>query len=120
MSATLIIINLLFGPLLLIIALFLKAYPPKKINWIYGYRTTRSRKSQEAWDASNKYANDLMLWVAIITTICQIVLYFVFTPETALLIACSIMTILLIAAIFVVENFLKENFDSEGKRKISQ
>ena len=30
------------------------ACPPRQINEFYGYRTTRSRKSQEAWDFAQK------------------------------------------------------------------
>ncbi|WP_462250354.1 SdpI family protein [Ekhidna sp.] len=116
MSTSFILINLAIGPLLLIISLLIKAFPPRKINWAYGYRTNRSRKSQEAWDESNKYANDLMLWVAIATTIAQIVLYFVTSPANALLISCVIMTTLLIAIVVVVENYLKNNFDNDGKK----
>ena len=36
-------------------------YPPKKINRLYGfYRTTRSCKSQEAWDFAQRYSAKLM------------------------------------------------------------
>ena len=35
-------------------------YPPKKINGLYGYRTTRSRKSQEAWDFAQRYSAKLL------------------------------------------------------------
>ena len=35
-------------------------YPPKKINGLYGYRTTRSRKSQETWDFAQRYSAKLM------------------------------------------------------------
>ena len=34
--------------------------PPKKINEFYGYRTTRSCKSQEAWDFAQRYSAKLM------------------------------------------------------------
>jgi uncharacterized membrane protein len=35
-------------------------YPPKKINEFYGYRTTRSRKSKEAWNFAQRYSAKLM------------------------------------------------------------
>ena len=35
-------------------------YPPKKINEFYGYRTSRSHKSQEAWDFAQRYSAKLM------------------------------------------------------------
>ena len=34
--------------------------PPKKINEFYGYRTARSRKSQEAWDFAQRYSAKLI------------------------------------------------------------
>jgi uncharacterized membrane protein len=36
-------------------------HPPKKINSIAGYRTTRSMQSQEAWDEAQTYSSKLML-----------------------------------------------------------
>jgi uncharacterized membrane protein len=36
-------------------------FPPKKINGIYGYRTSRSMKSQENWDIAQRYSSQLML-----------------------------------------------------------
>lgn len=74
-------------------------------------------KSQEAWGASNKYSFELMIWVAVITTVCQVVTYLLFEPATALLISCAVMCILLITIIVVVEKYLKENFDKEGNPK---
>lgn len=117
MSTALIISNLAVGPLLLAFAILFKVFPPKKINALYGYRTTRSMKSQEAWDAANQYANDLMMWVAILTIIAQLCLHFFFPRAAAILTSCGIMTVLLVVSLFVVENFLKRNFDENGVRK---
>ena len=44
----------------LVIGLVFWMCPPKKINGFYGYRTTRSRKSQEAWDFAQRYSAKLM------------------------------------------------------------
>ena len=44
----------------LVVGLVFWMYPPKKINEFYGYRTTRSRKSQEAWDFAQRYSAKLM------------------------------------------------------------
>ncbi|MFP5528620.1 SdpI family protein [Peptococcus simiae] len=35
--------------ILLVFGFFFYKYPPQKINNLYGYRTTQSKKSQEAW-----------------------------------------------------------------------
>lgn len=76
-------------------------------------------RSKESWEAANIYAYDLMLWVAIITTICQIVMYFFLSPESTLLIASVILCVLLVAIIPVVERYLIKNFDEKGKPKES-
>ena len=54
-------------PLFLVgLAFFIAAFitikfPPRKINGIYGYRTSRSMKSQENWDIAQRYSSQLML-----------------------------------------------------------
>ena len=35
--------------------IFLK-YPPREINWFYGYRTNSSMKSQQRWDFAQAYS----------------------------------------------------------------
>ena len=44
----------------LVVGIVFWKYPPKKINEFYGYRTTRSRKSQEAWDFAQRYSAKLL------------------------------------------------------------
>ena len=46
--------------ILTVIGLVFWTYPPKKINGLYGYRTTRSCKSQEAWDFAQRYSAKLI------------------------------------------------------------
>ena len=107
--------NILIGPLLLVLAIIFKLFPPKNRNWLYGYRTTRSMKSQEAWDASNRYAMQLMLWVAIVTSVVQGGMYVLINPKTALLGGTVVMCLLLVAIIPITEKYLKDNFDKNGE-----
>ena len=44
-------------------------YPPKKINEFYGYRTTLSRKSQEAWDFAQRYSAKLMTMFGLVALV---------------------------------------------------
>jgi len=45
----------------LIVGWYMKNHPPQKINGLYGYRTKRSKKSQENWDFAQIYSsNELM------------------------------------------------------------
>ena len=43
--------------------------PPKKVNEFYGYRTTLSRKSQEAWDFAQRYSAKLMTMFGLVALI---------------------------------------------------
>jgi len=36
-------------------------FPPKKINYLYGYRTAASMKNQQTWDEANKYSANYMI-----------------------------------------------------------
>ena len=46
--------------IILVVGIVFRMYPPKKINGLYGYRTTRSCKSQEAWDFAQRYSAKLI------------------------------------------------------------
>lgn len=49
-------------------AIFLK-HPPREINGIYGYRTSRSMASQETWDYAHAYFGKLWFIIGIIMLI---------------------------------------------------
>lgn len=53
----------------LVVGVVFWMYPPKKINEFYGYRTTRSRKSQEAWDFAQTYSAKLMTVLGLVALI---------------------------------------------------
>jgi len=68
-------------------------------------------KSQEAWDFANQYSNQLLLKVAIITTIIQLITYLLLEPSQSILLAATVLVIGVIAVLPMTENRLKERFD---------
>jgi uncharacterized membrane protein len=56
-------IVLLGGTVLFLAGLISRIFPPKKINWFYGFRTLKSMKSQEAWVAANQYSSRLSIYL---------------------------------------------------------
>lgn len=46
---------------LLIFFIIFKIFPPKKINHLYGYRTSGSMKNIYAWNLANKYSSTLLI-----------------------------------------------------------
>lgn len=110
------LIHLMFGPLLLTISLLYKAFPPKKINYLYGYRTSRSMKSEQAWQVANKMSAHLMMWASLLTCAAQAVLYATGMSVVSYMgWSSGIMVVALLATLPPVETHLKKNFDDQGR-----
>ena len=55
----------LSGGIFYLAALVLSKFPPKKINYLYGYRTKASMKSQESWNFSQNYTSKKMKYMSL-------------------------------------------------------
>ena len=97
--------------------------PPKTINWGYGYRTSRSTKSQEAWDFAHQYAGSLWFkwgkWLLILTVV---VMLAVIGRDKDLIgnvgsVLCFVQLVPMLYVIAPTEQALKRNFDSKGRPK---
>ncbi|SEA20007.1 SdpI family protein [Bizionia paragorgiae] len=51
----------LVGIIFFAVGVIMLLFPPKKINVLYGYRTTRSMKNQEQWDFAQNYSSKLLI-----------------------------------------------------------
>ncbi|RZJ67926.1 MAG: SdpI family protein [Flavobacterium sp.] len=52
---------LLVGLIFVIVSIIMLAFPPKKINGLYGYRTSASMKSQKHWDFAQRFSSFRMI-----------------------------------------------------------
>ena len=59
----------LIGFILLLVGLMQTYFPPKKINNLYGYRTSSSMKNQQMWDEANRYSAHYTAWTGLIILI---------------------------------------------------
>jgi uncharacterized membrane protein len=98
---------------IIVIALVVKKFPPKKINHFYGYRTTRSMKNQKIWTAANTYANNLMLKVSVYSLVFPVFCYFIF-PDYNFIITVIANTLLICSILLFTEKHLSKNFDADG------
>ena len=55
----------LSGGIFYLVSLELSKFPPKKINYFYGYRTKASMKSQESWNFSQNYTSKKMKYISL-------------------------------------------------------
>lgn len=86
-------------------------FPPRNINFLYGYRTSGSMKTKERWDFAQKYSALLMLKLGIGLMLLSVFgLFFSFSKivdmTAALFIDCAILVVLFIRT----EKELKQRF----------
>ncbi len=103
------------GPLFLVIAVLFKSFPPGSINFLYGYRTKRSMKTDATWQAANKLSTSLMLSVGLATCLAQLIFFYTgMSYEIQIGCSSAVLVVLLLATIPAVEIYLKKNFDEQG------
>ncbi len=108
----LVLIPGLTGIIFTITALILFRFPPKKINWLYGYRTIKSMKSQEAWDFAQRYSSRLMLYSGLILLIiaCCALLFPPFHETTEIILSMILVFAGAFGLIILTERELKRRF----------
>ena len=92
---------------------------PKRINWIYGYRTRASSRSQETWNYTNKLCGKLLCAAGILVLAVYFVIYLgieALHPYWDWIVVVSLM-VSLGTIILIVQRRLNANFDKSGQRK---
>ena len=107
----LVYIHLMLGPLMVVLSYIFMRFPPKKINHIYGYRTPRSMRSQEAWVCANLYCPQAFLIVSGLTCIVQLVTYSFMPSAHAIMWSSGFLVVGLVAVIPLTEMHLKNGFN---------
>lgn len=99
--------------MIIIIGFWMNKYPPKKINWIVGYRTIKSMKDKESWEFANRYCGKLWIKIGIIMLVLSVILHIVsyfnlvIFSETLLDIIVLLQVVPLPLSAFVVEGKIK-------------
>lgn len=95
----------------------------KNINYIFGYRTTRSMKNDDTWKFAHEYCGRLWWKLGLIMLFPTILVHIPFyncdenVVSTVATIIMTVQLIVLIASIFPTEIALKKNFNDDGTRK---
>ena len=100
---------------------FLKS-APKKINPVFGYRTTMSMKNQDTWAFAHSYCGKL--WVQcgkiLLAASVAVMLFFlgkdISKVSAAGTAVCIVQTIVMVGTLFPVEHALEKTFDKDGNR----
>lgn len=96
--------------------------PPKNINSIYGYRTSRSMKNQQTWDFAHQVCGKLWFRVGAVMLPLSLLAMLpalgrdVEAVGTWCIPVVGVQLVVMVATIFPVEKALKRKFDKYGRR----
>ena len=90
---------------------------PKKINYIYGYRTNRTMLNDDIWNFANSLFCVTLLKYSGVALLVMILMIFINEPLMSSWLPMAFMIFTLLIAIISVEKKLNEEFDNEGNRK---
>ena len=108
------LIPILIGLTFVIAGIIMIIIPPKKINSLYGYRTSSSMKSQERWDFSQKYAAQVLVKFGAILTLSSISgLVYDFSENIGTIMGLGFILIAVIFLILKIEKAIKIRFGNE-------
>ena len=104
-------VPILVGSVFLFAGLLMFVFPPKKINYLYGYRTSSSMKNIERWNFAQKLSSKLMVICGILLLVTGFIGVILFPNQTAINIIGIIESILLTIFLFIkTEIDLKKKF----------
>ena len=108
----------LVGIICIVAGFIFKAFPPRKTNFIYGYRTLLSMKNQDTWNEAQKYSANSFLILGFIYVALEFVLNYLI-KNISMGYQNIIVLIGFVIMIVVDEVHLRKIFNKDGSRKLS-
>ncbi|OWR14984.1 hypothetical protein CDW55_00650 [Chryseobacterium sp. VAUSW3] len=104
-------ITALVGGVFVVAGFIMLKFPPKKINYLYGYRTSASMKNQDQWDFAQSYAaKEMMLTGIVLATSGLLTLITDFATSVKLLVGLAMVGLAVIVLLVRVEKAIKKRF----------
>ncbi|WP_284651004.1 SdpI family protein [Flavobacterium terrisoli] len=99
------------GSIFVIAALVTLVFPPKKINYLYGYRTRASMKNQKIWDFSQRFSGIKMVQIGLALVVFSFSNYFM-KLDGGLQISIGFSSVIIGCAFlfFATERAIRKNF----------
>ena len=102
------------GLIFAIVALITLVFPPKSINYLYGYRTSASMKSQERWDFAQRYSGIKMLHCGLILIALSFLNFFLKLNEDLQFALSLVLIVLAVGFLFFnTEKAIKVKFPNQ-------
>lgn len=99
------------GAIFVIAALITLVFPPKKINYLYGYRTRASMKNQQIWDFSQRFSGIKMVQSGLVLIALSFLNVFLNLNES-LQVSLGLSSVIIACAylFFATERAIRKNF----------
>ncbi|MBP6557307.1 MAG: SdpI family protein [Flavobacterium sp.] len=105
------VIPFLTGIIFAVTALITLKFPPKKINYLYGYRTRASMKNQQVWDFSQRFSGIKMFQCGLVLVAVSFInLLLDLNEALQVSIGLSLVIVPCIYLFFATEKAIKKNF----------
>jgi uncharacterized membrane protein len=103
-------VHMVVALVFLAITLIVSFFPPRSINFFYGYRTPRSMRNEDTWKEANAYSARLFQKITVLTYIVQAISLLSTDMVTSLFITMGVYLIGLPVMIFLTERHLLQKF----------
>ena len=104
-------ITVLVGVIFVATGFVMVKFPPKDINFLYGYRTSRSMKNQESWDFAQKYAAKEMMKTGFVLAASGLLSFIIdFGSSVNLLVGILLVFLAVVILLIRVEKAIKKRF----------
>jgi len=97
---------------------------PKKINFVFGYRTPMSMKNLDTWKFGNIFSGRLMWRTGAVLLIGSLITLFIIMGQseavihTVGIIIVIVHAVMIFGTVILTEIALRRNFDRNGNRKV--
>lgn len=108
--------NLLIPIMMMVFGWIFLRRPPREINGVYGYRTSRSMASKEAWDFAHRYFGKIWFWLGLGMVFFSVAAMFLCMGKDEAFVGvwggvlCAVECVFLILPILPTEKALKRTF----------
>lgn len=112
------LITLLTGSVFIMAGALLRFFPPKKVNSLYGYRTTTSMRNAETWQLANRFAGRLMMQTGLLlAAVGALTFVLPVSPVTGLAAGIGMVVLTVFLQFHFTEKHLKKHFDEHGNKR---
>ena len=110
-------IHLLPGLLVLVIGYMMLLWPPKRINWFYGFRTKYSMRNRQTWRKGNLYYTKMIMGTGLMSIAIALACYYLLPFPVSLIIVVGFMIVMFMLSIQLTNDYLKRKFEEKYEEK---